>query len=167
MNVAVRRNDERCIEVVASGLPLHHGAQLAVDITMRCAVSSSGEARLGAARVDGIVCTNARADKEQKYSELLAGDRCRLIVVALETGGRWSPEALEFVEGLARARALEAPPNQARSAFLAWRRRRYRMLSVSCAKAFATSLLFGCGALHAVSGADGNVPDATDLYGEA
>ena len=106
---AVRRNDKRCIEVVASGLPLHHGAQLAVDITMRCAVSSSGEARLGGARVDGIVCTNARADKEQKYSELLAGDRCRLIVVALETGGRWSPEALEFVEGLARARALEAP----------------------------------------------------------
>ena len=60
MNVAVRADDERCVEVVASGLPLHHGAQLAVDITLRCAVSSSGEARPGAARVDGIVCTNAR-----------------------------------------------------------------------------------------------------------
>ena len=95
LNVAVRGDDERCIEVVASGLPLYHGAQLAVDITMRSAVTSSDEARPGAARVDGIVCINARADKEQKYAELLAGD-----------------------QGLARARAREAPPNQARSAFL-------------------------------------------------
>ena len=45
-----------------------------------------------------------------KYSELLAGDRCRLIVVALETRGRWSPQALEFVEGLARVR-VRGPPN--------------------------------------------------------
>ena len=157
-------DDERCIEVVASGLPLYHGAQLAVDITLRCAVSSSGEARLGAACVDAIVCTNARADKEQKYSELLAGDRCRLIVVALETGGRWSSEALEFVEGPARARSREAPPNQA-VGLSGLEEEMVRMLSVSCAKAFATSFLFGRGALHAVSGAD-NVPDATDLYGE-
>ena len=136
LNVVVRGDDERCIEVVASGLPLHHGAQLAVDITMCSAVTSSDEARPGAAHVDGIVCINARTDKELKYAELLAGDRCRLIVVALETGGRWSPEALEFIEGLGRARAREAPPNQARSAFLAWRRKWTRLLSVSCAKAF-------------------------------
>ena len=79
-----------------------------VDVTLRCAVTTSGEARPGAAREDGIVCKGASADIELKYAELLAGDRCRLIVVALETGGRWSPEALEFVEGLARARAREA-----------------------------------------------------------
>ena len=76
--------------------------------------------------------------------------------------GRWSPEALEFVVG-SGPRAKKTP-NLAQSAFLAWRRSWYRMLSVSCEKAFATSLLFGCGALHAVSGADGNVPDATDFY---
>ena len=35
----------------------------------------------------------AGADKERKYSELLHGDKCRLVVVALETGGRWSLEA--------------------------------------------------------------------------
>ena len=29
--------DHRAIEVLASGLPLHHGVQLAVDITIRCA----------------------------------------------------------------------------------------------------------------------------------
>ena len=35
MNVLVRADDERCIEVLASGLPLFHGAQLAVDISLR------------------------------------------------------------------------------------------------------------------------------------
>ena len=160
MNVAVRGDDKRCIEVVASGLPLYHGAQLAVDITMRCAVSSSGEARPGAARVDGIVCMNARADKEPKYSELPAGDRCSSWLP-------WRPEGDGVQKPWSSLRVSLGPrakgPNQARSAFLAWRRRWYRMLSVSCAKAFAVSLLFGCGALHAVSG---EVPDATDLYGK-
>ena len=33
MNIAVRADDERCIEMVASGLPLFHGALVAVDIT--------------------------------------------------------------------------------------------------------------------------------------
>ena len=41
------------------------------------------------------------------------------------------------------------------------------MVSVSCARAFATSLLCGPRALHAVSGVDGGVPDAPNLYGEA
>ena len=82
-------------------------AQLAVDITLRCALTSRGEPRTGAAREDGTTCQNARADNAQKYAQLLVGDRCRLVVVALETGGRWSTEALEFVECLARSRARE------------------------------------------------------------
>ena len=35
MDIAVPANDERAVEVLAAGLPLHHGAQLAVDITLR------------------------------------------------------------------------------------------------------------------------------------
>ena len=79
--------------VLASGLPLFHGAQLAVDITLRSALACNGEPRPGAARVNGSVCERARADKETKYAQLLAGDRCRL-VMALETGDRWSSEAV-------------------------------------------------------------------------
>ena len=94
MNIAVAANDERAIEVVASGLPVHHGAQLAVDITLRCALTASGLPRPGAAVADGVVCRRTRAEKERKYTELLQGDRCRLVVIALETGGRWSPEAV-------------------------------------------------------------------------
>ena len=32
MNVAVSAQDERAVEVLASGLPIHHGAQLTVDV---------------------------------------------------------------------------------------------------------------------------------------
>ena len=37
MNTTLPENDAREIEVLASGLPMHHGAQLAVDITLRSA----------------------------------------------------------------------------------------------------------------------------------
>ena len=59
MNLAVAANDDGAIEVLASGLPLFFGAQLAVDITVRCALAADGTAQPGAARVDGAVCTVA------------------------------------------------------------------------------------------------------------
>ena len=71
MNVAVRAEDERRIEVLASGLPLFHGAQLALVINLRSALTSNGEPRPGSARVDGSVCERARADKETKIRRVV------------------------------------------------------------------------------------------------
>ena len=62
-------------EDLASGLPWFFGAQLAVDITVRCPLPAGGTAQSGTARVHGAVCTRAREDKERRYSELLCGDR--------------------------------------------------------------------------------------------
>ena len=56
-------SDERSIKVLASGLPAHHGAQLAVDITLRSALTAQGEARPNAAHVNGAVLAAARRDK--------------------------------------------------------------------------------------------------------
>ena len=53
MNVVVRADDERAIEVLAAGLPIHHGAQLAVDITLRSAMTAAGLPCPNAARVNG------------------------------------------------------------------------------------------------------------------
>ena len=36
--------------------------------------------------------------------------RCRLVVMANEVGGRWSPEALAFLRQLAKAKARHEPP---------------------------------------------------------
>ena len=79
---------------------MNHGAQLAA--------TANGRARPNAATVDGAVLTEARRDKERKCAELTQSDRCQLVVVGVETGGRWSPEAVTFVEGLAASRAREA-----------------------------------------------------------
>ena len=59
---------------------------------------------------------------------LLEGDRCRLVVIGVETGGRFSPEAVNFVDALAAAKARDSPPVLRRS---------MRMLAVSCGRCFA------------------------------
>ena len=84
-----------------------------------------------AATLNGAMLVNARADKERKYAELVNGDRCRLVVVGVETGGRWTDEAVTFIDHLASARAREAPPIFRGSSFCMWRRRWSRMLACS------------------------------------
>ena len=95
--------------------------------------------------------------KKAKYTELVDGNRCRLVVVAL---GRWSEEAVTFITDLAAARAREAPPVLRRSVFLAWRIRLSLMISTSCGRAFACSLVPKEGNFF---GADGAIPELADL----
>ena len=135
---------------------------LAVDITMRSAVTACGRACPNAATVDGAVLTEARRDKERKYTELLQSDRCQLVVVGVETGGRWSPEAVTFFEGLVASRAREAPVALRFSSFLAWQKRWSRMLSIACCRAFCGSLISSCE--DPMRGTDGAVPDLADLF---
>ena len=123
---------------------------MAVDITVWSATTSAGLLPRTPHTPTGSELVAARRAKEEKYSELLAGDRCRLVVMGIETGGRWSTEAVEFVDMFAGARAREAPPR--RSAHLAWRGRWKRMLAVSCARAFARSVV---SRLSDTVGADG------------
>ena len=103
--------DGRRIEVIANGLPLWQGAQLAVDTTLVCpANNNNGIAQPGTADGDGAWLQEARQRKERTYRELLNSRRCRLVVVALEVGGRWSKEAYSFVQQLAKAKANKPPP---------------------------------------------------------
>ena len=83
----------------------------------------------------------ARRDKEATYPELLTSKRCRPVVVAIETGGRWSDEAADFLWQPALAKAREVPALLTHSAALAWERRWTRMLGTACAVAFAESLV--------------------------
>ena len=87
MNINVAAQDSRRIEVLAQDLPCFSGAQLAVDITLRSALTSNGEAHPQAADVDGAVLIQARHDKESTYPEIATSGRCKLVVLAVETGG--------------------------------------------------------------------------------
>ena len=64
MNVHLDPSDEREVEVLAAGLPIRHGAQLAIDITLRSVLICCGAPRPNAAAVDGAILTQVRCDKE-------------------------------------------------------------------------------------------------------
>ena len=140
------------------------GARLAVDVTVRSAPTANGFACVGAATTGGVVLARARGDKERKYHEPLAGESCRLVVVGIETGGRWGGEAANFVSDLAGVRAQSAPPLLRGSAFFAWKKWWMRMLSVSCGRSFASSLVSA--RADALDGQDGFAPDLADLFAE-
>ena len=84
----INRHDDRRIEVIANGLPLWGGAQLAVDTTLVSPLTSSSQPRRRAGQYAGAALQDARKSKERTYPELLRSRRCRLVVLALETGGR-------------------------------------------------------------------------------
>ena len=165
LNLAAPRPDDgRRIEVVADGLPLYHGAQLAVDTTLVCALRRDGAARPGAADLDGAATSAARRRKERTYPELTGPHaRARLAVLALEVGGRWSREAWVFVRLLARARARGAPASTRAATQRAWQRRWVGVLAVAAQRAFAESLLELC----PVRGADGATPSTAEVLEDA
>ena len=131
MIVGVAASDGRRIEVSVQDLPCYGGAQVAVHITWRRALTRLGEPQSNASDVDG-----AGRDKEAKYPELAASGRCTLVVVGLETGRRWSEEAADFLRQPSTSKAQEVPSFMRRSVSLAWERRWTRMLSVVCATIF-------------------------------
>ena len=107
--------DSRRLEVVADGLTLWRGAQLAVDTTLVSPLSRNGAARRRAANHDGAALDAARKRKEDTYPEL-AGEngRTRLVVLAAEVGGRWSGDCPIFVCSRQSSSAERAsqPPGQ-------------------------------------------------------
>ena len=139
MNVDVPASGGRRIEVLAQDLPCFSGTQLAIDITLRSPLTSAGEAHPNAADTDGAVLLQARRDKETTYPELTAG-RCKLVVLGIETGGRWAEEGVQLLRQLSMAKAREVPAYMARCVSFAWERRWTRLLSTVCATSFAACL---------------------------
>ena len=102
--------DGRRIEVIADGLTLWQGAQLAIDTTLVSPLWRDGSPRRGAARRAGVALEEARRRKETTYPELVGeGGRARLVVLAAETGGRWSDETAHFLRSIAKAKAESVP----------------------------------------------------------
>ena len=83
--------DGRRLEVVADGLTLFRGAQVAIDTTVVSPLHRDGTASRRAADVDGAALEAARRRKERTYPGLSGdGGRARLVVLAVEVEGRWS-----------------------------------------------------------------------------
>ena len=143
LNVAPGRQDDRRIEVIANGLPLWGGVQVAVDTTLVSPLTAAGEPRREGRRTAGAALRHARRAKERTYPELCNSGRCRLVVLGIEAGGRWCPEAATFLRLLARCRARSAPPPLQSACISAYVLRWSALPAFAAARAFATSL-FPC-----------------------
>ena len=124
--------DGRRLEVVADGLSLFQGAQLAIDTTLVSARRADGTPRHRAATTPGAVLDDARTRKETIYPELV-GEGC------LAHAGRPRGRSRRTLVSASRARS--APEIMQASVAHAWRHRWRRILACATAKAFASSLL--------------------------
>ena len=100
-----------------------------------------GTAHPRAAAENGVRLEAARRRKEAKYPELLDTRRCRLVVTAMEIGGRWSEEAWTFLTLLAETKAKTGPKLLEKSTHYCLLRRWSQMVAVAAQSAFAASLL--------------------------
>ena len=160
----IHRQDDRRIEVIANGLPIWGGAQLAVDTTIVSPLTRDGQPRRRAGQYAGTALTEARRRKERTYPELMRSQRCRLVVLGIETGGRWR-KAASFVRLLAHAKARQAPRLLQHSVAAALINRWTAQLTHAALQAFAASLLDqDCTHLTNV---EGNDPLWSQLLAEA
>ena len=135
-------SDGRRLEVVAEGLCLFGGCQLALDATVVSTLHGDGTHRRKADVKDGVALKEARRSKEATYPELCRGDgRARLVVIAGEVGGRWSQETKDFLWCLACEKSKSSPRLLQGSVRVGWYRRWCCLLACSTAKAVACSLV--------------------------
>ena len=107
MNIGDRTDDNRRNDVLAQDLPCFGGSQLAVDVTLRSALGCTVEPQPHTADVDGPMLVQARVGKETTCPELVESGWCRMVVVAIETGGCWSDEAADLLRTLTFASCVE------------------------------------------------------------
>ena len=111
MNLDVPVADERRIEVVADGLPLWHGSQLALDATIVLPPHTTRRDPPPRKHPAGLRSrfAAARRKRHRTYPELGRARRRRLVVLGTETGGRFNTETVQFLRLLARHRAAAVP----------------------------------------------------------
>ena len=78
--------------------------------------------------------------RRSTYPEFRGAARCRLVVVALEVGGRWGDETEAFLQRLARGKALASPEVQRGKVAATYARRWGQLLAVAAQGALAASL---------------------------
>ena len=120
LNIDVAHQDDRKLEVVATGLPLARGIPLAVDATMVSPLHADGTPWHRADAKAAVALARGEGAKETIYPELMGSAVARLTTLACETGGRWSDLCLVTVAQLAAARARQAPRHLQLSARLAY-----------------------------------------------
>ena len=103
--------------------------------------------------MDGATVEEAMRAKRRRYPALADGAHCRLVVVGIETSGRFGNETVELLRQLAIARSQTAPKLLRGAAALAMERRWSRLLACTAARIGAASLLLDKESLRVASAA--------------
>ena len=159
---AIDAGDGRRVEIVATGLPYCQEVPLAVDATMVSPLHADGTAFPGAAEQPGVAFKRALRAKHATYPELVASHQLRLVVAAVETGGRLNRESLALLEQAAAAKARQAPVPLQRSMARVWKTRWTAMLSVATQTALAATLVNDGAKL--LDAADGAAPPCAEAW---
>ena len=137
MNIGVSSMDERRVEVLAQDLPCFGVHNSLWDVTLVSVLCSSGEPQPHAAEVDGVALERTQHVKEATHPELAASERCRLVVLTIETGGQWSEEA-----------ARDVPQHMTQQVSWAWERRWTRVLATGSTVGLLRPRCFSLGCLR-------------------
>ena len=161
----INDRDGRRIEVVATGLSFGQGVPLAIDCTLVSPLKSDGCPHHGAARSRGNSLAHAERLKHRTYPELVNSSILRLVVAAIETGGRMHRDIKALLFSAAYDRALSEPVILRSAAQHSLYSRWITMLSVATQDALASTLISeGLALLDCVPGAG---PTAADLLLDA
>ena len=135
----------------------------AIDATLVSSLRAEGGPYRRGPDEDGVAQTIARRRKERTYPELRSGSgRAKLVVIAGETGGRFSEETQTFLKFLAGARTRSTPKVLRARAHQSWLHQWGSILSGAAARAFACSLL----GLHGNLGAGSDAPAKSDVLSD-
>ena len=154
--------DGRCVEIVASGLPIDQGVPLAVDATLVSPLRGDGRPQPGAASRPGASLRRAEQAKRRAYPELVNSSLLRLTTVAVELGGRMNLAARRLLRAAAAARARAEPLPLRPAAARRWLGRWQAMLAVAAQRALAASITDDGSAL--LDGYDGAPPPSAELW---
>ena len=103
-------------------------------------ISTEGVPHPGCTTDQDAAFPAAQREKYATYHDLVASNRCRFLVIAAGTGGRWSDDCVRLLRKLARFRAESEPPLLRRSMELAFLRRWWSLLSVALHDSIAAAL---------------------------
>ena len=109
LNLQAHRHDERRIEVIANGLPLWGGSQLAVDTTLVSPLTSAGVPRRRRGSTAGAALAEARRAKERTYPEFADARGAAWLCSVLKLGVAGVPK-LPPSSACSRRRGRAVPP---------------------------------------------------------
>ena len=115
---------------------------MAVETTFVCAMHCDGTPHDRSTNRDCFVFEAAGKRKEHRFPELVGPrSRARLVVLAVEVGGRWFAETRLFLPQVAEAKFCQETPLFQKCAEQVWPLRWGGILACATTMAVATSLL--------------------------